>query len=127
MGSFVEINDTLQLTSEQGFPAVLELNKHFSQPFTVADFAGQVFDFTNKPSIRIYHRPPVRVFLVHNIEGKRLYRWLVEVLSVVHDYCAQTTSWSFRLLHIYTPEEMMLSHALIDRNPLTAYDFSSFL
>lgn len=70
----MEINDTLQLTGEQGFPAVLDLEKHFSTPLSADDFFGQVFAFHDKPSIRIYHRPPVRVFLVHNIDGKRVYR-----------------------------------------------------
>lgn len=74
MGSFVEINDTLQLTSEQGFPDILNLENHFSTPLTIDDFSDQVFHFHDKPSIRIYHRPPVRVFLVHNIAGRRVYR-----------------------------------------------------
>ena len=28
MGSYIELNDTLQLTTEQGFPKELDLKKH---------------------------------------------------------------------------------------------------
>jgi len=33
MGSYIEFNDTLQLTTEQGFPAELDLEKHLQEPF----------------------------------------------------------------------------------------------
>ncbi len=38
MGSSVEINDTLQLTKEQGFPKELVLEKHFKNNYTLRDF-----------------------------------------------------------------------------------------
>ena len=40
MGSFVEINDTLQLTSEQCFPAELNLDRHGMQPLDASDCEG---------------------------------------------------------------------------------------
>ena len=34
MGSYVEINDTLQITKEQGFPKELNWKKHLKVPYT---------------------------------------------------------------------------------------------
>ena len=38
MGSFIEINDTLRITKEQGFPAELDVKKHLLQPYRIEDF-----------------------------------------------------------------------------------------
>jgi hypothetical protein len=73
MGSYIELNDTLQITGEQGFPRELVYEKHLEMNFTVQDFDGRIFEFKNKPNIRVYHMPPVRNFLVQNINGKWLY------------------------------------------------------
>jgi hypothetical protein len=43
MGSFIELNDTLQLTSEQGFPQELNLEQHLQTPFSAEDFKDKVF------------------------------------------------------------------------------------
>jgi len=72
MGSFIEINDTLQITTDQGFPKVLNLARHLKKPFVAANFKGKVFSF-DKPDLRLYHSAPTRVFLVQNIKGKWLY------------------------------------------------------
>jgi hypothetical protein len=64
MGSLFETNDTLQLTKEQGFPIELNLELHLEKPYLLSDFEGKVFEFKNKPSVRLYHMPPVRNFLV---------------------------------------------------------------
>ena len=40
MGSSIEINDTLQVTTEQGFPAdVFDLAKHLKTPIKLGDVA----------------------------------------------------------------------------------------
>jgi hypothetical protein len=121
MGSFIEINDTLQITAEQGFPKELDYQKHKSQPFTADDFKDRIFEFKDKPKIRIYKLPPVRNFLVQNINGQWLYWGLVHIIEVVHDNLKQTTSGKFKIIYIYTPEEMQQAHKLIDRNKDTDY------
>lgn len=121
MGSYIEMNDTLQITKEQGFPVVLDYEKHKLKNFLPSDFKGEIFEFKNKPSIRIYHRPPVRNFLVENINGKWLYWGLVHILEVNHDYINETTSGKFEIIHIYSPEEMKFAHKLIDRNEKTDF------
>ncbi len=73
MGSFIEFNDTLQITTEQGFPKELVLEKHLQKPFTAEDFKDKIFEFHGKPNMRLYHPAPIRVFLVHNIDGKWLH------------------------------------------------------
>lgn len=74
MGSFIEINDTLQITEAQGFPAsLLDLKRHQKDPITIDEVKGILFEFKNKPSARIFQKDPVRVFLVQNINKKWLF------------------------------------------------------
>ncbi len=103
MGSMIEINDTLQITSEQGFPHELTLERHTQKPFTAADFAGRVFDFI-KPDIRLFHPAPTRVFLVHNIDGKWLYWGHALIMEQTIHAETKTTSGKFKIIKIYTPE-----------------------
>lgn len=115
MGSKIEINDTLQITKEQGFPAQLSLEQHNQTPFTAEQFEGQVFEFKDKKDIRAYQQVPVRNFLVENRDGKWIYWGLVHILQVTHDYEKQITSGKFKIVYIYTPEEMEQAHNLMDR------------
>ncbi len=121
MGSFIEINDTLQITTKQGFPEELEYGKHKIKPFTADDFKDRVFEFKDKPKIRIYQLPPVRNFLVQNIDDKWLYWGLVHIIEVHHDNIKQTTSGKFKIVYIYTSEEMKHAHKLIDGNKETDF------
>lgn len=121
MGSFIETNDTLQITKAQGFPRELDLETHLRTPFTAEDFKGKIFEFKDKPSIRLYHRPPVRNFLVENRDGKWIYWGLIHMLEVKHDYVNQTTSGKYKIIYINTPQEMKKTHDLIDRNKTTEF------
>ena len=104
MGSFIELNDTLQLTSEQGFPSELELQKHLKKPFTAHDFTGRVFEFYGKPNMRIFHPAPTRCFLVHNINDKWLYWGHCHITEQTIHADTNTTSGKFIITQIYTPE-----------------------
>lgn len=74
MGNFIEVNDTLQITKEQGFPSdVFDLEGHLKDPVTLEDVKGRRFTFKDKPRARVYHLEPVRIFLVENINGKWLF------------------------------------------------------
>lgn len=106
MGSFIEINDTLRITKEQGFPVELDLLKHLKEPYAIDEFKGKVFKFRAKPEIRVYKIPPVRNFLVEYIEGKWVYWGLCYVHSIEHDYIKRETSGTFEIVRINTPEEM---------------------
>jgi len=121
MGSLIEINDTLQLTKEQGFPLELNLEQHLKKPYTVQDFENKIFEFKNKTGIRAYQMPPVRNFLVENRGGKWIYWGLVHILEVKHDYVNKTTYGKFKIIYINAPEEMKKTHELIDRNKETSY------
>lgn len=115
MGSFVELNDTLQLTSDQGFPPELNLEKHIENPLNIVLFENKIFEFHHKPDIRIYKIPPVRNFLVENRNGKWIYWGLVHILETTCDYVNKTTSGKFKIIKINTPEEMKQAFELIDR------------
>ena len=56
MGSYIETNDTLQITREQGFPNELNYEKHKLNPYKAEDFKDRIFEFKDKPNIRIYYR-----------------------------------------------------------------------
>jgi hypothetical protein len=115
MGSFIEINDTLQLTKEQGFPVELDIEKHLVNALNSEYFSGKIFDFKNKKDVRVYQQPPCRNFLVENINGKWVYWGLCHVLEVSHDYKNKTTSGKFKIIYINTPEEMKTAFHLIDQ------------
>lgn len=121
MGSIIETNDTLQITREQGFPKELQYELHLQKPFTADQFKDVTFEFRDKPKIRVYHRPPIRNFLVENIDGKWLYWGLIHIIEVKHDYLNNTTSGKYKIIYINTPEEMNIAHKLIDRNNETNY------
>lgn len=73
MGSMLEINDTLQITTAEGFPADLfDLERHRREPITLDQVKDLVFEFKGKPGPRFFHLDPVRVYWYHNIDG----RWL---------------------------------------------------
>ena len=121
MGSFIEINDTLQLTPAQGFPTELNLEKHLDKPYTLDAFKNKVFAFHTKPDIRIYKIPPVRNFLVENREGKWIYWGLIHILEITHDYTAKTTSGKFKIIRINTPAEMKNAFTIVDARPEMNY------
>ena len=130
MGSFVEINDTLELTTEQGFPAeIFDLSKHNESPINFEDVEGKVFEFKNKPSARIFQIDPVRVYFAHNIEGKWLFwgRVLIQSQQIVKelnddgswDGKSWITSGTYKILNVYDPEyqkTFTLREAPDDRN-----------
>ncbi len=116
MGSFIELNDTLQITTEQGFPAdILDLEKHRAQPITLDEIKDKIFSFHGKPSARIYHLPPIRCFLVHNIDGRWLYWGKVIILEQTikgDSPDTQTTSGQYKIIEIYDPvyQEQITRH-----------------
>ena len=82
MGSILEFNDTLQLTTEQGFPADrFDLQRHRANPITLDQVQGEVFTFSAKPRPRFYHLDPVRVYWFHNIND----RWLAWGQILIHE------------------------------------------
>lgn len=121
MGSFIEINDTLRITAEQGFPSELELQSHLKNPYSLEAVAGKLFKFQAKPDIRVYKIPPVRNFLVQEFDGKWVYWGWCLVKSVEHDYVKMQTAGSFEIIRINTPEEMKLMFKMFDTRPELNY------
>jgi len=96
MGSTLILNDTLQITTEQGFPDKLELNKEY--PF-------------RKNGRRIYRLPPVRVFLAHNKDGKWDYigEALITELTILP--IEEKTVGKFKVVKLYTEEHRKVLNA----------------
>ena len=115
MGSFIEVNDTLQITKAQGFPRELVYEKHLKKPFTTKYFEGKEFSFTDKKEIRVYQQSPVTNLLVENVDGKWLFWGMVEITEIRHDYVKKVTSGKYRIIQIYYPFEMKQMEKLIDR------------
>lgn len=130
MGSMVEINDTLQLTTEQGFPSdLLDLKKHQKNPVKLSAVKDTVFEFKDKPSARIFQLDPVRVYYVHNINGKWLFwgRVFIQSETIYKNVDAKgnwkegdwLTSGTYKIIDIYDPKyqkEFTLHEAPPDRN-----------
>lgn len=123
MGTMIEINDTLQLTTSQGFPAsLLNLAKHRKKPVELEAVADRIFEFKDKPSARMFQLDPVRVYYVHNIDGKWLFwgRVLIQTLSIRKNRNADgtpivpgtksdppaewLTSGTYKIMDIYPPD-----------------------
>ena len=108
MGSYIELNDTLQITTEQGFPEeLLNLERQKNNPVRLEDVRDKIFEFHDKPQARIYHLAPTRCFLVHNIKGKWLYWGKIIMLeqTIKGDTKeTQTTSGKYRIIEIYDQE-----------------------
>ena len=108
MGSYIEFNDTLQITTKQGFPVkVFNLVKHQKHPIKLKDVKDRIFEFHDKPGGRIYHLPPTRCFLVQNIGGKWLYWGKIIVLEqTIKEYSKgkQVTHGKYKIIQIYDPD-----------------------
>ena len=119
MGSFIEVNDTLLITTEQGFPsAILNLERHLLKPIGFDEVEGRVFQFVHKGGARLFHLEPVRVFLVHKVGGKWLH-WgkaviISQTISQVNDADGYwivgewETSGQYKIIEIYEPEYQKL-------------------
>lgn len=107
MGSQITLNDTLQITTKQGFPEeILNLEKHKISPIKLEDVENKIFEFQNKSGARIYQIPPTRCFLAHNIDGKWLYWGKIFMLeqTIKNDKeNKQTTSGKYKIIEIYDP------------------------
>lgn len=114
MGSFIEINDTLQITKDQGFPSeVLDLQKHLKKPILLDDVKDLVFTFMKKERARLFHLDPTRVFLVQNIDSKWLFWGKILILSqsitkkIEPDGTWKEGNWetsgTFKIIEIYEP------------------------
>jgi len=125
MGSLIDLNDTLELTDAQGFPAdVFDLARHQCDPITLEDLADRIFTFHGKVKPRIFQLDPVRVFFYHNLpDAQGNTRWLAwgEVLiqslhiqknpAVAHqskrnesDPNQWVTGGTYRMLKVYDPD-----------------------
>ena len=121
MGSILEINDTLEITTEQGFPeSFFNLERHRQNPITTDEVKDMVFEFCGKTGPRFFHLDPVRVYWYHNIDG----RWLAwgqivmqeQTISRNPEYTEHegainvsdpeqwVTSGKYKVLKIYDPE-----------------------
>lgn len=101
MGSLIEINDTLKISKERGFPQELKLESHVKDPESSRRFLGKQHNFWNIDD-RLYNRPPTRVFLVEEIDGKWLYWGNAFITS--QTMSEGKTSGNYIITKIYLPE-----------------------
>jgi hypothetical protein len=116
MGSLLEINDTLEINVEQGFPGdIFDLSKHVVAPVTLRDLGDSIFSFHDKPNRHIYQLDPVRVFLLQNIKDKWLFwgKAYIQSLTISKSFCKDgswtwTTSGTYKVIEIYEPDYQRL-------------------
>lgn len=121
MGTTIELNDILEITERQGFPAeTLNRDHHLKHPVHLRDVEDRIFHFHGKPEARIFQLNPMRVFLAeHTDEGKWLFWGHIVILSLEIRQIEQDdgphshtrfepatwgTSGSFRIIQLYDPE-----------------------
>ncbi len=96
MGVEMKLNDTLQITTEQGFPDKLEAGKEYS---------------FRKDGRRLYRLPPTRVFLAHNTDGKWDYRGEAIITELTILPLEDRTTGKFRVEKIYTEDHRRVLNA----------------
>lgn len=117
MGTKIEFNDTLVITTEQGFPSdVFDLEKYVKNPVTIDSLQDKLFHF-QKDEARFFHLDPCRVFLVQNIAGKWLH-WgqiVIQSQTVEKVFDAQgqwqnewKTSGTFKIVKVHAPDYQKL-------------------
>jgi len=125
MGSLIDLNDTLEITTAQGFPVdVFNLEKHQSSPVTIEQVKDRIFRFHGKVNPRIFQLDPVRVFFYHNIkgpdDGPRWLAWGEVLIQSLHieknpDQChsgkinqSDPTQWvtsgTYKMLKVFDPD-----------------------
>ncbi|MGZ4790467.1 MAG: hypothetical protein ACXWBO_01270 [Ilumatobacteraceae bacterium] len=109
MGSLLEINDTLQCTTEQGFPVyIFDLERHQKTPITIDDVKDQSFTFFGMPNMRFYQHTPTRVYLAHHTPNDK---WLFWGTILIHSQTITgsdrdhiVTSGEYTFQRVYSPE-----------------------
>ena len=123
MGCFYEINDTLLLTREHGFPSdILNIERHQKNPVTLKDVEGKIFSFNNLTAARAFQLDPVRVYLFERTPNDKWLAWgkvFIQSLTIERkkglapsdptgpiSFKAEdwVTSGTFRFIDIYDPE-----------------------
>jgi len=100
VGTIVEINDTLKITSEQGMPETIVIGERYK--FYLSDE-------------RLFNIPPVRVFLVHEINGLWKYIGHAFIVEQTINSDLKSTSGIFEVIHLYDQEYSRL--ASINESP----------
>lgn len=95
MGHLIELNDTLKLKRDAGFPADIRV--------------GGVYDFSIAGR-RLYNLKPTRVFLVEEIDGKWNVRGHAMILRQTIDAVTDRTSGQFEVTLLYPPEYAKLAN-----------------
>jgi hypothetical protein len=117
MGTKIEINDTLVLTNDQGFPAeTFKLSDHLKNPILIETLKDTIFHF-QKDEARFFHMDPTRVFLVQSIDGKWLHWGHIliqsQTIEKVFDANGQwhqewMTSGTYKVVKVHPPEYQSL-------------------
>lgn len=55
MGSYIETNDTLQITREQGFPKELDYERHKIKPYLAEDFKNKIIYINTLEEMKCAH------------------------------------------------------------------------
>jgi len=115
MGSNLELNDTLLITREQGFPSdILKREDHVRNAVRLEDVANKTFKFHDKDGARIFHLDPVRVYLVENVAGKWIFWGKAFVLSQTIEKKLEKDGWwkqgnwvtsgTFKIVDLFEPD-----------------------
>ena len=101
MGSPIEINDTLKISVERGFPKDLLLEDHLIRPEQSDKFLGKEFEFYNVGR-RLYNQAPTRVFIVQETADSKWIYW-GHALVTEQTITPEETRGKYKIMKIYDP------------------------
>ncbi len=110
MGQPLENNDTIKLTPAEGFPVVLDIDRHQEEGITLDEVKDQLYDF-DKTGFRVYHHTPTRALLVEERDGKWISWGHVQIQEQTHyvdDAGEYRTKGVFKISKIYPPEAQVI-------------------
>ncbi len=104
MGSIIEINDTLKISKQRGFPKDLVLEDYIKDPKKYQDrlLNENLFGFSNEGE-RHYHQAPTRVFLVEEIQSEKWIYW-GHVLILRQTITENRTDGAYKIVKLYDPD-----------------------
>ncbi len=106
MGTPIEINDTLKISYERGFPIQFNLKDGLSFEELEKSIKNKEFSFWNKDE-RLYHRAPTPVLLVQEMPDGKWVHW--GRAQIVEQTIKQgKTEGKFIVSKLFSPEDRFI-------------------
>ena len=106
MSSYIEKDDFLVLSKEEGFPKVLDIEKHKISPIDFETIRDQVFEFKNVNKILYFSSEPVNIPFGEVKDNNYIFWGQISLLELKHNYVNNTSSGKFKITMLFPYERI---------------------